>query len=99
MRVLDETGPQLGLRHYCGGNCRCYAVPGFDPARVRPGALHLDRRGALWVATKNDGVYRIDGGVADHYGVSDGLSGNDVGPILEDREGNIWVVTDGGLDM
>ena len=96
---LDGTGPQLGLRYYSEGKWTSYAVPGFDPARVRPGALLVDHRGALWVATKNDGVYRIYGGVADHYGVSDGLSGNDVGPIFEDREGNISVVTDGGLDM
>ena len=96
---LDGTGPQLGLRYYSEGKWTSYAVPGFDPARVRPGALLVDHRGALWVATKNDGVYRIYGGAADHYGVSDGLSGNDVGPLFEDREGNIWVVTDGGLDM
>jgi PAS domain S-box-containing protein len=96
---LDGTGPQLGIRHYSGGKWTSYAVPGFDGARVRPGYLLVDRRGSLWVGTKNDGVYRICGGVADHYGVSDGLSGNDVGAIFEDREGNIWVLTDGGLDM
>jgi PAS domain S-box-containing protein len=96
---LDGTGPQLGVRYYSGGKWTRYAVPGFDPARVRPGLLLVDRRGSLWVSTKNDGVYRICGGVADHYGVSDGLSGNDVVSFFEDREGNIWVLTDGGLDM
>jgi ligand-binding sensor domain-containing protein len=96
---LDGTGPQLGIRYYSGGKWTSYAVPGLDPARVRPGHLLTDRRGSLWVGTKNDGVYRICGGVADHYGVSDGLSGNDVGFLFEDREGNIWVETDGGLDM
>jgi len=96
---LDGTGPQLGVRYYSGGKWTSYAVPGFDQARVRPGYLLVDHRGSLWVSTKGDGVYRISGGVADHYGVSDGLSGNDVGPIFEDREGNIWVFTDGGLDM
>ena len=96
---LDGMGPQLGVRYYSGGKWTSYAVPGFDQTRVRPGPLLVDRQGSLWVGTKNDGVYRICGGVADHYGVSDGLSGNDVGPIFEDREGNIWVPTDGGLDM
>jgi PAS domain S-box-containing protein len=96
---LDGTGPQLGVRQYSGGRWTSFAVPGFDGARVRSGALLVDRRGSLWVGTMNDGVYRISGGVADHYGVSDGLSGNTAGNLFEDREGNIWVLTDGGLDM
>jgi PAS domain S-box-containing protein len=97
--TLDGTGPQLGVRYYSGGRWASYAVPGFDGARVRSGALLVDRRGSLWVGTQSDGVYRISGGVADHYGVSDGLSGNTAGNLFEDREGNIWVETDGGLDM
>jgi PAS domain S-box-containing protein len=96
---LDGMGPQLGVQYYSRGKWTSYAVPGFDGARVRPFALLVDRRGSLWVGTKDDGVYRICGGVADHYGVSDGLSGNGVGSLYEDREGNIWVTTDGGLDM
>jgi ligand-binding sensor domain-containing protein len=97
--TLDGTGPQLGLRYYSGGKWKSYAVPGLDRARVRAGELRVDRRGSLWVGTMNDGVYRICGGVADHYGVSDGLSGSGVASLFEDREGNIWVATDGGLDM
>jgi len=96
---LDGTGPKLGVRYYSGGKWTSYAVPGFDGTRVRSHALLVDRRGSLWVGTQNDGVYRICGGVADHYGVSDGLSGSGVGSLFEDREGNIWVETDGGLDM
>jgi PAS domain S-box-containing protein len=96
---FDQMGPQLGLRHYSGGKWTSYVVPGFDGARVHSQTLLVDRQGSVWVGTEDDGVYRICGGVADHYGVSDGLSGNGVGSIFEDREGNIWVLTDGGLDM
>jgi PAS domain S-box-containing protein len=96
---LDGTGLQLGVRYYSGGKWTRYAVSGFDGARAHSHALLVDRRGSLWVGTQDDGVYRICGGVADHYGVSDGLSGNGVESLFEDREGNIWVLTDGGLDM
>jgi signal transduction histidine kinase/ligand-binding sensor domain-containing protein len=96
---LDGTGRQLGVRHYSGDKWTSYVIPGFDGTRVRSHALLVDRRGSLWVGTENDGVYRISGGVADHYGISDGLSGNTVTSFFEDREGNIWIVTDGGLDM
>ena len=97
--TLDATGPQLGVQYYSGGKWTSYVVPGFDGARVRSHTLLVDRRGSLWVGTDDNGLYRIHDRVADHYGVSDGLSGNGVGFLLEDREGNIWVKTDGGLDM
>src|SRR6202030_3899977 len=48
---------------------------------------------------ENNGVYRIHDGVADHYSSTDGLSGNAVRSFYEDREGNLWVTTDTGLDM
>jgi len=96
---LDGTGPQLGVQYYSGGKWTSYAVPGFDGARFRSFALLVDHRGSLWVGTKDDGIYRISGGVADHCGLSHGLSGNSVGSVYEDREGDIWVTTDGGLDM
>ena len=97
--TLDVTGPQLGVQHYSRGMWTSYVIPGFDGARVRSHALLVDRQGSLWVGTQNDGIYRIHDRVADHHGVSDGLSGNTAGNFLEDREGNVWVVTDGGLDM
>jgi signal transduction histidine kinase len=34
----------------------------------------------------------------DHFGSSDGLSGDTISDFLEDKEGNLWVVTDSGID-
>ena len=97
--ALDGTGPESGVRYYSGGKWTSYVVPGFDGSNTWSHTLFFDREGSLWVGTENDGIYRIHDGVADHYAMSDGLSGNSIEWFYEDREGNIWVCTEGGLDM
>ncbi len=97
--TIDGVGPNLGVRHYSGGKWTSYVVPGFNGAMVRSHALLIDRNKSLWIGTENDGLYRVHDGVADHYGSADGLSGSSVGFFYEDREGNLWVSTDGGTDV
>lgn len=97
--ALDATGKGLGVRYYSGGKWSSYTVPGFDGATVRAFSLYRDRNDSLWVGSINNGLYRIHDGVADHYGMENGLSGNSAENIYEDREGNVWVLTDSGIDM
>jgi signal transduction histidine kinase/streptogramin lyase len=59
----------------------------------------VDRHDALWVGTESEGLYRIFDGLADHYASVNGLSGDTVNSIYEDREGNLWVATDKGTDL
>jgi signal transduction histidine kinase/ligand-binding sensor domain-containing protein len=81
-----------------------------DSAQIR-GAPRFDREGNLWIATRYDGVQRV--GIADPEGPSANadakslvetargrgrLSSDVTNQILEDREGNIWVGTEKGLD-
>jgi signal transduction histidine kinase/ligand-binding sensor domain-containing protein len=81
-----------------------------DSALIR-GAPLFDRDGNLWIATHYDGVQRV--GLADAEGPSanadakslmetargsDRLSSDVTNQILEDREGNIWIGTEKGLD-
>lgn len=65
---------------------------------VTPTSLLRDRRGGLWIGTQDNGVLRVHDGRAYRFGRTDGLSGDFVGDIFEDREGNVWVATIGGLD-
>jgi ligand-binding sensor domain-containing protein len=80
---------------------------------VRVGATWVlfDRNGSLWVASGGDGLRRVAdprkikgrqvaqfGPEAEQFGAKEGLSGNYVISIFEDREGNIWVGTSRGLD-
>src|SRR5208282_1816193 len=46
----------------------------------------------------NEGIYRIRGNKVDHFRGSDGLSGDAVSNIFQDREGNIWIATSRGID-
>ena len=96
---MDGVGPGLGVRHYSNGSFASYVVPGFDGATIRAVALLLDRNQTLWVGTESQGLYHIHDGHADHYGAAQGLTGDEVNSIYEDREGNLWITTDKGVDL
>lgn len=85
------------------------AANGFEALHdidIRAHSAIFDRDGVLW--TGNDGLSRLsfpDGlrdqnpsYVTEKLTESQGLSNSVVETILEDREGNIWVGTEGGLD-
>lgn len=80
---------------------------------VRVGALTLviDRKGSLWVGSRGDGLRRVPdlarirgrsvaqfGPEAEQFTEKDGLLSNVLSDLLEDREGNIWVASDRGLE-
>jgi signal transduction histidine kinase/ligand-binding sensor domain-containing protein len=60
--------------------------------------LLRDRHGALWIGTQQRGLVRVQDGRADTFAKSDGLSGDIICSLFEDREGSIWVSTSAGLD-
>ena len=51
-----------------------------------------DRKGALWIGTKNNGLFRFFEGKAERVPTSH----NYIRALCEDREGNLWVGTGGG---
>jgi ligand-binding sensor domain-containing protein/two-component sensor histidine kinase len=75
-------------------------LTGIDGRGMR--LLH-DSRGNLWVATTGQGLWRVRDSaharapLIERATTQTGLSSNSVQPLLEDREGNIWVGTMLGL--
>ncbi|HEX2457372.1 MAG TPA: two-component regulator propeller domain-containing protein [Vicinamibacterales bacterium] len=63
-----------------------------------PSHVLRDRDGGLWIGTFDRGLLRVHDGRIDSFSVTDGLSGDYIRTLFEDREGNIWVATDNGLD-
>ena len=69
------------------------------PAGFQPHRLLRDRDGGLWIGALVDrGLLHIHEGRTDLFTSAEGLSGESVDALFEDREGNIWVATDDGLD-
>jgi signal transduction histidine kinase/ligand-binding sensor domain-containing protein len=97
--AVSGVGPGAGVQIYTDGIFKSYVVPGFDGATVQAAALVLDRQQTLWIGTASQGLYHIHDGYADHYGAAQGLSGDEVTSIYEDREGNLWITTDKGVDL
>lgn len=93
-----RPGPQRGLQRLSGGSLSPVRSDGFDGATVAIMALLIDRQGALWIGTENDGLYHLENGRADHFTTANGLSSNDISTLFEDRERNVWVATDRGVD-
>lgn len=95
---VARSGPDFGLQRMIDGRWRSFLAGGVDGGQFTVEALYVDREGALWVGTFDQGVYRIYHDVVDHFNSASGLSGDWIWGFHEDREGNLWVATAAGLD-
>src|SRR5262249_51796827 len=104
----DQAG-NLWFGFYEGGLARYAAgrFATFTPADGLPQgfitALHVDRRGWLWLSSSSGGLARIDDPTAEHvrfvrYTTHEGLSTNNVRAITEDLNGDIYTGTVRGVD-
>ena len=78
------------------GRFKTYSIQ--SPGKPTFNRLFRDRNGSLWIGSSDQGLTHIHQGRTDVFSQSDGLSGDFVSTIFEDREGNIWVATNAGLD-
>jgi len=94
-----------GLRQIAGEKLEAYPIrSAINPNALLPdhdvdsNKLLRDRDGGLWIGTDQRGLIHVHHGRTDVFRKADGLSGDIIAGIFEDREGDIWVSTDGGLD-
>ena len=95
---IAAAGPGLGLGKFSDGVFRPFVTASFDGSKVAVYDMIIDRDGNLWVGTIGKGVFRIRGTVVEHYGRTEGLSGDAVTALFEDREGIVWTATTNGVD-
>jgi len=102
----DESGNlwtgfyEGGLMRYAGG--RFTAITENLPEGLVT-ALHVDKKGRLWLATASNGVSRVDDPRAERlqfvsYKTENGLSSNNARSLTEDNFGQIYVGTARGID-
>ena len=91
--LLRLEGDTVGSYPIRGANNKLLRDRDIDSNRVL-----RDRDGGLWIATIERGLIHVHNGRTDVFSRADGLSGDVILSILEDREGNIWVASTGGLD-
>ena len=93
-----KTGSGLGLGRLNDDVFKPFVTARFDGSKLPVSSMRVDREGSLWVGTTNQGLFRIHEDVVDHYGRADGLSGDFVEGLFEDRDGTLWVTTTNGVD-
>ncbi len=98
---ITQTGDGRLLVAIHNGGLMRLAGAALVPYRVKIGDSNLllrDRDGGVWIGTIERGLIHIHAGKVDTFTQADGLSGNIVLALFEDREGTVWVSTSGGLD-
>jgi signal transduction histidine kinase/ligand-binding sensor domain-containing protein len=101
--VEDDSGTLLiawrgRVVRFAGGKLQT-AYPYPAPAQQSFARTRLlDRDGGLWVGTVDHGLVHVHQGRIDTFAQADGLSGDIVTALFEDREGSVWVATSNGLD-
>jgi ligand-binding sensor domain-containing protein/signal transduction histidine kinase len=87
-----------GLRRFSNHVLTTYTKrDGLSSSNVA--VIYEDRRGEVWIGTRDAGLNRFADGTFEVFSVKDGLPNNYIKAIYEDREGRIWVGTDGGLSL
>jgi len=97
--AMTQFGRGPGLAKLQNGTLTPYASGGIDAHQFAATRVFLDSQHSLWIGTSGQGIYRVTvAGAVGHYQAAGGLSNDTINAFMEDREGNIWVLTNQGVD-
>jgi len=97
--AMAQFGRGPGLSRLQNGTLTPYATGGVDAHQFAATRVFLDSQHSLWIGTSGQGIYRVTAtGTVDRYQAAGGLSNDTINGFMEDREGNIWVLTNQGVD-
>ena len=94
----QNAGMGEGLLQLDHGTWKTFMSHGIDGSQFSVSALLAGKSGALWIGTTDRGLYRLLDGKLDHIDTENGLTGRRILSILQDREGDLWLVTPMGVD-
>ena len=95
--IAITGGQERALQKISPDGMEQYQIPGVrTPFEAE--ALLRDHRDALWIGTIQHGLLRVHNGTVTHFSQENGLTGDFISALFEDREGTIWVGTVNGLD-
>jgi len=86
---------ESGLYTYDEGRFQHIDTPyDYEPLAAE---LFEDSRGRLWIKGFIDGAWLVDNNIFKHFTIKKNLVNDFVNAIFEDRFGNIWMATQGGV--
>ena len=92
-------GGEGGVCRFDGQDFACFtAEDGLPRDYKRVRSILVDGEGNLWFGTLGEGISRYDGSEFSLLQKRHGLVNNSIYDILEDRSGDIWIATAGGLN-
>jgi signal transduction histidine kinase/ligand-binding sensor domain-containing protein len=97
--VWSSNGPQASPVALAGPGANQPPPAAWPKPRANAGAMLFERDGIHVWNTVDDGLVRSGPDASGKaFGIREGLSGTIPLSLLEDREGNIWIGTENGLD-
>jgi ligand-binding sensor domain-containing protein len=91
-------GSLAGLWKYQNGK-PVSMLDSFPLVNSRVDGILEDSLGVLWVITRGEGLYAIDGRKTWHFTEADGLAGNSCRTITTDESGRTWIGTNRGITL